>query len=203
MRIILIRHAETDGNRHRFVGREDLPLNRHGQSQADRLAMTLAPHEIGRIYASPLERAIATARPTAAAKGLDIIVRLELIEIDFGALQGIPKGEKPFKLRRDHLYEPMPGGESLHDVWQRLEGIADDLFADITAGVMPAVVGHYWSNRLLEARLRGLAFDQAIGKNATYKPANASAHAMTFCPTGAGAVRFVAGAWLGDAQEMA
>ena len=199
MRLILVRHGETDGNRHRFVGREDLLLNANGRSQAASLASTLTSHAIDRIYSSPLERATATARPTAEAKGLDIIVRAELIEIDFGGLQGARKGDRPFKLRRDHRYEPMPGGESLYDVWQRLGPMAKDLLSDVAGGMVPAVVGHYWSNRLLEARLRGLGFDGAIEKQASYKPANASAYAMSFVRSGDGAMQFVAGDWIDDA----
>jgi broad specificity phosphatase PhoE len=196
MRLIVIRHAETDGNKHRFVGREDLPLNATGRSQAASLVTTLSPHNIDRIYASPLERAIETARPIATAKGLDVILRPELIEIDFGTLQGAEKGLRPLKLRRDHLYAPMPEGESLHDVWRRLGTIADELIADLTNGITPAIVGHYWSNRLLEARLRGVAFDQAMTKHATYKPTNASAYAMQFRNIQPNAPHLIGATWL-------
>ncbi len=196
MRLILIRHAETDGNKHRFVGREDLPLNANGRSQAASLVTKLKSQNIDRIYASPLERAIETARPIATARGHDVIIRPELIEIDFGSLQGAEKGLQPLKLRRDHLYAPLPGGESLHDVWQRLGTIADELTTDLTSGIIPAIVGHYWSNRLLEARLRGVAFDQAITKHATYKPANASAYAMTFCNSPPNAKHLIGATWL-------
>ena len=67
MRLILIRHAETDGNKRSFVGRQDLPLNANGHAQALELARALAPLSIDIVLASPLRRAVQTAGPIASA----------------------------------------------------------------------------------------------------------------------------------------
>ena len=62
-RIFLVRHGETDWNQtHRFQGRIDVPLNREGKNQARALALTLKDEPLDAIYASPLARAIQTAR---------------------------------------------------------------------------------------------------------------------------------------------
>ena len=92
MRLILIRHAATEGNRHRYIGREDLPLSAEGERQADLLAARLSSEHLDAIYASPLERAVRTAEPIARGRGLDVRTRDALIEIDYGTLQGTIKG---------------------------------------------------------------------------------------------------------------
>ncbi len=62
IRIILIRHGETEWNRlHRFQGRSDIPLNPKGNDQAFALALALKNETITAIYSSPLKRALETA----------------------------------------------------------------------------------------------------------------------------------------------
>ena len=121
MHILLIRHAETDGNRTRYVGREDLGLNQTGQRQAEMLADQLCGHAITGILSSPLMRARQTAAPLARRLGVDVELREGLTEFDFGALEGRPKEQTNLSLKRHHRYDPVEGGESLRDVWQRLE----------------------------------------------------------------------------------
>lgn len=203
MKLILIRHAETDGNKTRYVGREDLDLNAVGRQQAASLAAALAHEPIDIIFSSPLSRAVATARPLAEARGLETELRHGLVEIDYGRLQGNAKGDKPFKLRREYRDTPMPGGESLMDVWQRLMPVAAELGGLMLRGATPAIVGHYWSNRMLAAMLAGADFDTSLAADG-YKPANASAYAFAF--TGGGAPRIAQGEWLhhgsGDAGAL-
>jgi probable phosphoglycerate mutase len=178
-RIILIRHAETEGNKTRYVGREDLPLNAEGKRQATELDLALRGEMIGAVFSSPLTRAQATARPIAGRRGLELFLHSGLMEIDYGDLQGNMKGEKPFSLRREYLEAPMPGGESLRGVWARLETASADIRAALKEHACAAIVGHYWANRLLAALLCGGALEDALGKGG-YRPGNASACAFDF-----------------------
>ena len=179
MRLILIRHATTEGNRHRYVGREDLPLSSEGERQAKVLAARLAGEHIHAIYTSPLERAVRTAEQIAAGRGLDLRKRDALMEVDFGTLQGTSKGAKKLNLKRMYLDAPIPGGESLTDVWRRLGPVCEELTSQMLSCCRICVVGHYWSNRILLARLQGTDFADAL-LPASYKPANASAHGSRF-----------------------
>lgn len=179
MKMILVRHAETDGNRRRYIGREDLPLNAAGRLQASQLAETLQYEPIGKIFSSPLRRAVETVRSLAEQRNLTVETLNGLIEIDFGDFQGDLKGARPFKLRREFLVKPMPGGESVQDVWQRLDDVVRELPRALECHRTILVCGHYWSNRILLAKLRGAKLDEAL-KGQEYKPRNASALALDF-----------------------
>lgn len=199
MRVILIRHAETDGNKLRYVGREDLLLNQVGRQQVLRLADALRNVPIDLVLASPLARAVSTAQPIADQRKRPVEMRPGLMEVDYGDLQGNLKGGKPFSLRREYLDTPMPGGESLRDVWHRLQPVADEIFEAMSRSQTVAVAGHYWSNRMLAAMLRGAAFKDSIGKGG-YKPSNASAYALEFSTSG-GSLQVRDEVWLHGAPD--
>ena len=64
MKVLLIRHGETDWNiEKRIQGRTDIPLNENGRAQADALAEILSqrPAPVSALYTSPLTRASQTA----------------------------------------------------------------------------------------------------------------------------------------------
>jgi len=136
MRLILVRHGETDTNKARLaLGRADVELNEYGRWQAQRLALSLKDEAIGAIYSSPLKRALATAEPIASSHGLEVQVDEGLIEMDIGEMEGLTfqqVGERyPHFLQAwlggQAAYEAMPGGERLLDVqeraWQAIERI--------------------------------------------------------------------------------
>ncbi|MFI5371834.1 MAG: histidine phosphatase family protein [Candidatus Eisenbacteria bacterium] len=84
-RLFLVRHGATVlSAEDRFAGSTDAPLSEHGRAQAKRLARRLANEPIAAIYASPMGRALDTARLLAAPHGLAVETRAELREIDHG-----------------------------------------------------------------------------------------------------------------------
>lgn len=82
---LLIRHADTD-----YVGRAiagwkpGVTLNPRGVRQAAGLADTLATVTIDGVYSSPLERARQTALAIAEPRQLEVQVRQEFGEMQFG-----------------------------------------------------------------------------------------------------------------------
>ncbi|GAC67987.1 histidine phosphatase family protein [Gordonia soli] len=79
----MMRHGEVFNPDGILYGR--LPgfrLSDTGRGQAQRVARTLADHDIVAVFASPLQRAQETATPIAAAHGLSIQTNDELIEAD-------------------------------------------------------------------------------------------------------------------------
>lgn len=70
-RLALVRHGQTDWNRQRRIqGSSDIPLNDTGRAQARGAGALLARRRWHGIYASPLSRAMETARIIAAETGL-------------------------------------------------------------------------------------------------------------------------------------
>src|SRR2546428_12878092 len=62
LRLFLIRHGETVWSRERrFAGSRDVPLAPEGRRQCEAVATTLASQIVATGYASPLERARASA----------------------------------------------------------------------------------------------------------------------------------------------
>ncbi len=128
MRLILIRHGETESNRkHLTLGREDVPLNDRGRRQAATLVSALGTVPATAIYASPLRRAVETALPLAGALGLEVQTDDGLTEMDVGEMEGLSPGElreRHGKFLREWVSPRagslrIPGGESLQDVQDR------------------------------------------------------------------------------------
>lgn len=86
MRLLLIRHGQTDANVNRLLDTAypGLPLNDLGLSQAEALVEALEQEEIDAIYASILTRAQETAAPLAKARGIDAVVLDGVHEISAG-----------------------------------------------------------------------------------------------------------------------
>ena len=88
--LLLIRHGENDfTKKHKLAGHlPGVHLNERGQKQAQALAGALKDAPIKAIYSSPLERAVETATPIAAATRLEVRIEAGLIETNVGKWQG-------------------------------------------------------------------------------------------------------------------
>lgn len=159
MRLILVRHAQTDNNRDGFAqGRADTPLNDAGHAQTRTLAEALAGEPLTAIITSPLVRARATAE-AIAAKHPHLALREEpgLVEMDIGAMEGLGFAElreqHPGFLRAWTSAEagrvPMPGGESLEQVQERSWRVIERMLAEHGAGVVAAVSHNFTIMTLL------------------------------------------------------
>ena len=98
VRIYLIRHGQSVANRDRTVqGIMDSPLTKLGIKQAKALRPIL-PTKIDHIYLSPLSRAYQTGLISTRFKTekIQFSVHDDLMEINFGELQGIKYDEVPF-----------------------------------------------------------------------------------------------------------
>jgi probable phosphoglycerate mutase len=129
VKIILVRHGETEWNRlHRFQGRSDIPLNQKGNNQAHALALALKEEAITTIYSSPLERAMETASHIRQFHSSVLLIEEPgLIEMDLGEFEGMEGWRWKVEhqdFRKAWEAKPatlsMPGGESLQDVQKRV-----------------------------------------------------------------------------------
>ena len=106
MRLLLIRHAESTGNRQRRLqGRADFPLTEHGRRQAQELAAALSRLPVAAVSSSPIRRALHTAEAIAGHVGLKVEAQVALQEYDFGELSGLTWPE--IRERRPHLIEQL------------------------------------------------------------------------------------------------
>ena len=90
MNLYLIRHGETAKNRQKLLqGRSDVPLNENGRKQARQAARFFEEKGIrfDRVYASPLIRAVETAR-IIAGEDAEILTDDRLLEMDYGPWEG-------------------------------------------------------------------------------------------------------------------
>lgn len=180
MKLHLIRHGETATSGKTYAGRKDVPLSDRGHRQAQRIARELCGEPIGMILSSPLSCAIDTARPLAARLGLDCIETPMLTEIDFGVYEGRSKHALGLKLRKSHAVAPIPGGESLIDVWIRAGNVLECLrTCHLSRSSDIALFGHFWINRMLHAQARGMDFDEAC-RSRVYRPETGSVLTLRF-----------------------
>lgn len=96
MRLLLIRHGETDWNKEKRVqGREDIPLNETGILQAINCGKALEDTEFAAIISSPLARARKTAEIIKEAVGIkELVIDEDLIERDFDRISGMTYKER-------------------------------------------------------------------------------------------------------------
>ena len=96
MKLLLIRHGETDWNKEkRIQGREDIPLNETGILQAINCGKALEGTEFAAIISSPLGRARKTAEIIKEAVGIkELVIDEDLIERDFDRISGMTYKER-------------------------------------------------------------------------------------------------------------
>lgn len=153
-RIYLMRHAETTWNSERRIqGHLDAPLSPRGIRQTERLVTALREHAFDGLYASPLPRAMDTARPLAAALGLSVVPMDEFREVNQGAwesrLLDELLAEDGDRLRAwweaPHTVR-MPDGETLEEVQTRARPALEALARRHRRGTI-AVVAHGGVNK--------------------------------------------------------
>jgi broad specificity phosphatase PhoE len=149
-RIILARHGETVSNREGFVmGRSDSSLTREGIRMAEAIARLLAAEDITAAFASPLGRAMASARIYTSGLGFGLEIREAMAELSCGEWEGRSRREVTAAdsvLRPTWEYRP-PGGESYEDGEIRVRGFVEELRRRAAQGIV-LVVGHASVNRV-------------------------------------------------------
>lgn len=116
--------------------------------QARRIAARLAHSKLSAVYASPLPRAVQTALPLAESHNLQIQETADLLDIDYGAWEGMARED--IRAKYPELYNKwvktpgkvkFPGGESVRQVSLRVENLLGDLCHE-HLGETVALVSH-------------------------------------------------------------
>ena len=187
-RIIAIRHGETAWNVDtRIQGHLDIPLNDTGLWQAQQVARGLRGEPVAAVYTSDLLRAQATAQAVAEATGAPLHSDARLRERHFGHFQGRTFAEIEAELpedtlrwrKRDPLYAPGGGGESLVALRQRIEDTVAVL-AQRHIGEQVVMVAH---GGVLDVLYR-LATRQDLQAPRTWQLANAAINRLLWTTDG-------------------
>lgn len=153
MRLIFVRHGESEANRlHEFSNSGwKHPLTEKGRLQSEMLAARLEGLGVTRIYSSPIMRAVQTAEIIAKKLSLPVDVVEALREYSVGIWEGSsdPAGwaeyaavNDAWMLRGEHDRR-MQGGESYNEVRARFAGWLGELvyqYADSQEVLL--LVGH-------------------------------------------------------------
>jgi len=161
-RLLLVRHGATTATEEdRFSGSSGAELSDEGRWQAARIGERLAKLQVTAIYASPLSRALETARIVGARCRLEPIVREALREIGHGHWEGMKRGdvERQFAAEyaswsQDPFTFAPAGGESGVAVLARALPIIRDIVTAHT-GQQVVVVSHKATLRLILSSLLG------------------------------------------------
>lgn len=146
MRLILIRHGQTDSNVGGLLDTAEpgADLTELGREQAQALPDVLAEEPIEAIYASTLVRTQQTAAALATSLNLDVQVRDGVREVSAGDLEMLGDGgsihtylETIFRWSDGGLGFRMPGGETGTEVYERFDTVVAEAAG---SGVDTAVI---------------------------------------------------------------
>ncbi|MEZ4619834.1 MAG: histidine phosphatase family protein [Caldilineaceae bacterium] len=140
MRLLFVRHGESDANIARIISNRDLPhrLTALGIAQATTLAERLVGQPVTAIWSSPIPRAQETAAIVSARLGLPVITAAALCEFDCGPMEGRGDEEawaahhavtQAWDEKHDYDCRIEPNGESFHEMSERFLPFISDLLA--------------------------------------------------------------------------
>ena len=150
VKLFLMRHGQTIWNEEgRYQGSRDIELTRAGIRQAKLAAKYLSKVNFSKIYSSPLKRALDTAKILNKKSGPGVIIRDDLVEVDFGKWEGL-KFHQISKKYHDDYYNwlddpytnPPTDGESFARLSKRTTSEIGKIINENEDGANIAVVSH-------------------------------------------------------------
>lgn len=134
--LILLRHASVERSPGTLVGTDDIPLNDTGLAEAMAWQTTFAASPPAASFASPLRRAVQTARLAVTDHPESVLLRDNLREIQLGTWEGLDREEIERRFpgaweergRNFAGFRP-EGGESFQDVLDRVYPVFQEMSA--------------------------------------------------------------------------
>lgn len=165
MELILVRHGETLWNREgRVQGFSDTDLSEAGLQQARQLGLLLRDASIRSIYASPLIRALKTARIINEYHRAPLHIEPGLMEMDQGDFEGMTfqelmSCERDFlkKWMSDPASVQMPNGESFVELQNRSWKVIEGIFGRSENAL---VVSHKFAIAAILCRIRNISLSR-------------------------------------------
>lgn len=133
--IYFVRHGVTDWNEYvdktgkinpKCQGRADIPLNKNGISQAEKLREILKDIKFDKIFCSPLTRAKQTCEIIVGSLK-NVIIDNRLIERGFGKYEGLTRDEFNFSDFCKKSFKGIEGAESIQEIEDRVFSLLNEL----------------------------------------------------------------------------
>lgn len=166
MRILIVRHGETEWNKEkRVMSRFDAPLNENGLLQAEEIRNKLLTEKIDLIICSPLKRARKTAEIINRNRNIPIIYEEGFIERNFGTLEGCPIESINFNEYWDYYKNLNDNNvETMKDMFDRVYKTLDKLIKEyndktiliVSHGGVGMPVDCYFNHNIPQGSLREL-----------------------------------------------
>jgi len=145
MKIYLARHGETEYNRKRLLmGQKDIPLNKKGVKQAEKLAKYMKDKGITAIYSSDLSRAFKTAEIIGEELNLPVTEFGEFKEHSLGNLDGSEWTEEMELMTKEEFGKLMSsaGAENVNEFYDRVWNKFNDVVENHQKGENLLLVMH-------------------------------------------------------------
>ncbi len=154
-------HSTTvDNERGVATGWRPGQLSELGREQARALGGRRPTDGIAAVYVSDLRRAVETAEIAFVGSGIPVHHDARLRECDYGELNGATV-EEVTAVRRRHVDEPFPGGESYRQVVDRTRAFLDDV-ADRHDGERIVVIAHSANRWALDHLVHGNPLEELV-----------------------------------------
>lgn len=154
MRVLIIRHGQTDWNKQGLLqGTKDIPLNEVGFEQAEAAREQLEGEDIDVCFCSPLIRTRQTADVILKGRDVPIIYDERIVERRFGVAEGSGIHDIDF----DSTWIPgrppiCEGMETFEMLLERVSGFFDEIYKEyadktvlvVTHGGTSIICGYYF-----------------------------------------------------------
>jgi broad specificity phosphatase PhoE len=141
-------------------------LSDQGRRQAEELGARR--RDVAVVYASDLGRAVETAAIAFRGAGIPVHHDARLRECDYGELNGAPVGDVS-AVRRRHVDEPFPGGESYRQVVERTLAFLGEVIARHD-GERIVVIAHSANRWALDHLVDGTPLEELVGAQFAWQP---------------------------------
>ncbi len=161
--VYLLRHGETEYSKTGgYCGSLNPELTPEGQQMAQAFADRYQSFPWQAVYASPMKRTIATAKPLCEATGMTMEVRDGLREIEYGEWEGKTQEEVKGQYGDDYVHwlaepawNPPTGGETSIQIASRANLVMAEIEEKYTTGNV-LVVSHKATIRIILCSLLGI-----------------------------------------------
>lgn len=171
MKLILVRHGQTDANVENLFSDDCAKLTAKGIEQTKEVGKKLKKNgeKIDMVFCSPLERCVQTLENILSEYCIDapIFMSKLIMERDFGEYSGteadlVDKDE----LNEDNKMNKEMGVESLASLLKRVNLFLEDLKLEEENSTV-LVISHEWVIRTMIAKITGKKFDEVVVENAS------------------------------------